>query len=783
LDSIQEQIVKLVAQTQHAAQQEDASRLAQLASLKQFLASFEAERVLRRQQSDFIKSLYFPEIRRRWDQVPRADNLTNAWLFDSNKTNFLEWLESGRSIFWITGKVCIPTPPELTRALKSDANQAGSGKSTLMKFASEHPETEKALTRWAHPAKPCSPTFFFWNQGFEMQKSQVGLLQSLIYHILRSHPAIIPHVCPERLNHERWEVDELKSLLRRILSQPESRFPVKFCFFIDGLDEYGGSEEELVRVLAILEDAAYGHVKLCVSTRPREFFDEEYHTRRQAPLDIQYFTREDMKTYVRAELETNSKFRDLQASSRPACDRLLRHIADQAQGVWLWVHLVTLDLVHAVNRSENIQTLERILQQFPPDLEAYFARIIQGIKPSFKEEMAQFFLITVEELQPLPLFAFSLLDRERSDPSYAVSACIRPLGDAEVDDVDGQWKGRMHNRCGDLLIVDDGKHPTFLLHPVDFLHRTVRDFLRDCYYKKLQGELPAGSEFQPLVSLCRMMLFLLKSLAPVELRNSASITQLIQIVDELLYYAHEAEKRDPSPEPAQALVAVLDEMDKTNAHHARGMRNHWTHMRDSPTARGYDEYREGGHCSFLALAVQARLVKYVRAKLRSDPRRIRKAGRPLLDYALRPRRVTPISMPYHSKREDPSIDIDMVRLLLEHGADPNQKVHLNDGRTVWVLFLLSCYEMAQRGEASAPLRAVWSRVSELLVVNGADPGAWIESEDTHRVASFPVMTVPGLLESIFGEDEAQRLQALASDRRAKHQGHRWYSSWWPVWRR
>ena len=359
----------------------------------------------------------------------------------------------------------------------------------------------------------------------------------------------------------------------------------------------------------------------------------------------------------------------------------------------------------------------------------------------------------------------------------------RQLLDTEVQDVDKLWKGRMQNRCGDLLVVDDGRHPTFLLHPVDFLHRTVRDFLRDCYYKRLQDELPAGSDFQPLVSLCRMMLVLLKSLDPIELRNNASITRLIKLVDELLYYAHEAEKRDPSPEPAQALISLLDELDKTNCHYALAMRNHWTHMRDSPATRGYDEYREGGHCNFLALTVQARLVKYVRTKLQTDPKRMRKSGRPLLDYALRPRRVTPISMPYHSQREDTSVDIEMVRLLLEHGADPNQKVHLNDGRTVWALFLLSCHEMVQRDEASAALRAVWKRVSELLITNGADLGAWIENEDRRSARGFPVMTVPTILETLFGEDEAQSLRALAGARQERHSGSRWYSNWWSSWRR
>jgi len=79
----------------------------QLARLKGCLDSFEAERVLRRRQSALIQSLYFPEIRRRWEQVPNADNLTNAWLFDRTKTTFLDWLESGSGIYWITGKVFV----------------------------------------------------------------------------------------------------------------------------------------------------------------------------------------------------------------------------------------------------------------------------------------------------------------------------------------------------------------------------------------------------------------------------------------------------------------------------------------------------------------------------------------------------------------------------------------------------------------------------------------------------------------------------------------------------
>jgi type II secretory ATPase GspE/PulE/Tfp pilus assembly ATPase PilB-like protein len=51
---------------------------------------------------------------------------TFEWLFQNNALGFPEWLQSDRGIFWITGK-------------------AGSGKSTLMKYAFSDPRTLRIL--------------------------------------------------------------------------------------------------------------------------------------------------------------------------------------------------------------------------------------------------------------------------------------------------------------------------------------------------------------------------------------------------------------------------------------------------------------------------------------------------------------------------------------------------------------------------------------------------------------------------------------------------------------
>ncbi|KAM0421390.1 hypothetical protein ACHAPT_010744 [Fusarium lateritium] len=744
LDGIQKDILRLAAESR-----------GHLTALKEHLDLLEHERITCQRQSRVIRSLYFPELRRRWSQITDADQFTNTWLFDPTRTNFLEWLKGEDGIYWISGK-------------------AGSGKSTLMKFAAEHAYTARALEEWAGSSQLYTASYYFWNQGFEMQKSQVGLLQSLLYQILRWAPTLIPHICSDdRLDHERWEIDELKRAFEALAKH--SGLSTKFCFFIDGLDEYDGEEEDVVNFLSFFSESKLADIKICASSRPREVF--KCFQQSVYSLAVQDFTREDMKTHVRQRLQMNEKFKALGAS-QPGCEELMSQIAQQSQGVWLWVFLVTRDLVHAVNRNEGFSTLQRILRLFPPDLEAYFEHIIEGIKPVFRVEMAQIFLITTEEVQPLPLFAFSLLEQESRDSDYAVKAPISPASENDVSEAEEQWKSRIQNRCGDLLIVNNMPHPIFLGSPVDFLHRTVRDFLQDCYHQRLVEMVSPQSGFDPLVSLCRMTLFLLKSVPKEDFRTKSSINRIIGLTDELLYYAHEVEKRNHAPDTTQSPVAdVLDELDRVNCEHARSLRKHWTHARDLPRSRGYEEYREGGNCNFLALTVQARLVKYVQTKLTAEPKRLQKPGRPLLDYALRPRRVTSISMPYHSQRDDPSIDINMIRLLLENGASVNQKVHLNDGRTVWALFLLSCYESATRGEATAPMREAWYQASELLCQHGADPECWFDDNDES-------MKVAGILDKLFGRDKALHLQHLMDEAQVQKQPNRssWISAPKHLWR-
>lgn len=117
-----------------------------------------------------------------------------------------------------------------------------------MKTAVDHPKTQAALKQWAGSVKLCQANHFFWNQGFPMQKSRTGLLQALCYQILRQIPTLIPMIDSDHLTHEEWSLKELEALFDRIMVETDpttGSLPTRFCFFIDGLDEYEGEEGDI----------------------------------------------------------------------------------------------------------------------------------------------------------------------------------------------------------------------------------------------------------------------------------------------------------------------------------------------------------------------------------------------------------------------------------------------------------------------------------------------------------------------------------------------------------
>jgi hypothetical protein len=106
MELIRNEILFIVTQDRTSSA---STQIAELASLKTKLDIMQKEHLNCIKQTDMIRSLYLPVLRRRWNQIPQADQTSNAWVFDTSVTSFKPWLEGNvqaDGLFCITGRVC-----------------------------------------------------------------------------------------------------------------------------------------------------------------------------------------------------------------------------------------------------------------------------------------------------------------------------------------------------------------------------------------------------------------------------------------------------------------------------------------------------------------------------------------------------------------------------------------------------------------------------------------------------------------------------------------------------
>jgi hypothetical protein len=142
----------------------------------------------------------------------------------------------------------------------------------------------------------------------------------------------------------------------------------------------------------------------------------------------------------------------------------------------------------------------------------------------------------------------------------------------------------------------EARNGAILDYQVDFIHRTVRDFLMTSdMHKKLQSQIP--KKFDPGIYLCKLMLAFVKAMEPH--RNGRySNGEYDQLIYEMLYYAREAEIHDRVSE-----VALLDELHRDLIAHRDANRGH------EALITGFMwQYRVE---KFAATVVKAGLHKYV----------------------------------------------------------------------------------------------------------------------------------------------------------------------------
>lgn len=108
LDRVREDILKLTRHDWDKAAMRINDQVARLEGLAAKLEWLKSEYEISCRNVQVVKSLYFQEVRRRFDQILQAEQRTNEWIFEPRLTPFRTWLESktpGSNIFYIYGKV------------------------------------------------------------------------------------------------------------------------------------------------------------------------------------------------------------------------------------------------------------------------------------------------------------------------------------------------------------------------------------------------------------------------------------------------------------------------------------------------------------------------------------------------------------------------------------------------------------------------------------------------------------------------------------------------------
>ena len=692
-----------------------------------------------------LESLHFRELKEREFNIKESHASTYHWIFAKDgpykDIKFMNWLERDSDVYWITGK-------------------AGSGKSTLMKLISNHPQVRQALGAWADKDTIIIASHFFWHGGHQMQKSQSGLLRSILHQIFRQCPTLIELACPGQWQADEqadvfihgWSDQALSSAFRRLSEQ--NQLSVKICIFVDGLDEYGGDYRD---ILALFQRAgASPNIKLCLSSRPWNVFQNAF-GESDDHMILQKYTQNDMREYVSDILSQDSQYKRLAERDRRAQD-LQKQITEKANGVFLWVYLVVRSLLSGLTDDNTITELQQRICDIPEDLDDYFQLILTNIEKCYQTQSAHIFLLSVQAMRPQSIVTYSFLEDAIRDADFALDD-LQPLTIDQISTMCVKQRKYINARCKDLLEITLSPHVTdipILTYKVDFLHRTVRDFLSsNAVYEEFERK--AAPRFSVRRALFRAHLAQIKASSPPPSVTKSYSSFLSESLIELMYDAYEIETFHKVAETAH-----LDELERVTSE----TYNVWQYRKGDLDKR----IRE---TCFLTTAVKARLHLYVVEKLDGDPTLLfEKRRRPLLRRALAPSQRALELFP----GVDSYFDLEMARLLLARGADPNERIRKGKGITVWQSFLLNDAGRDLRERENREVHREYQkrvfRVAEMMVEHGAD----LESRSgwRHRAESLPEVTIPceprplavTVLKEALQPKDWERLETLIGEKRA-----------------
>lgn len=329
--------------------------------------------------------------------------------------------------------------------------------------------------------------FFFSTLIGGLQQVLGGLRRTVLYEILEQCPELTPEVL-----REAWEEaislpsqlgttveirsKDISAALRHVIRRSHSS-KTCFCFFIDGLDEFydedGLDKQDLVDLLNKWITDSKGNLKLCVASRE----EPEFKFSPDSTLRLHNLTHYDMRRFVQRRLhgKVGSHMEN----------RLANIIPEKAQGVFLWVALVTRMI-----REESAigGSPEDVLDQFPPGLRPLLDRTINFIPEQHKLKAYLSFdmLLLLQNslaMRSLPILAYSFLEDYCKNPEFSKqdTGSWEQDDDSAVEKRIGLARTQLYGWCKGLLEPQTGKYGR---EYITFTHRSIQEYLETSVTKQ-----------------------------------------------------------------------------------------------------------------------------------------------------------------------------------------------------------------------------------------------------------------------------------------------------------
>ncbi|KAH8883192.1 hypothetical protein GQ53DRAFT_847092 [Thozetella sp. PMI_491] len=349
-------------------------------------------------------ALWYRTMHVRREQVAIAHSKTFIWALEASKDSIhwdsLEsWLYRGSGLYWVSGK-------------------AGSGKSTLMKFLYGHERTRNLLKIWSGDRDLTISSFFFWSLGGPEQGSQDGLLRALLYDILLSDPTLIPEILPAMWREVQTSDSEdpavpspleMETALQNLISHAGNIR--KYCFFIDGLDEFSGRHEDTIAFLTNLVQTP--NFKIIVSSRPIPSCVDAFSN--NPKLRHQDLTRGDIQSYVSETIRSHRHVQSLLCSDAQWAEQIINDIVGKASGVFLWVVLACRSVRQGFTAYDHLSEIQKRIDELPPELKDLFTHMLGKIEARYREQAAKLLRLCYESRlynssEPLQTLGVALID-------------------------------------------------------------------------------------------------------------------------------------------------------------------------------------------------------------------------------------------------------------------------------------------------------------------------------------------------------------------------------------